>query len=170
MRIAKIEKNSIANGPGVRLVVWCQGCSIHCPGCHNQSTWDPFAGREITKSDVQEIISYLKNDYVRGITLSGGHPLEDYNIDYAICLLQYVRECCPDKDVWLYTGLRLNYSNFTDNSGIAECLSLCDVVVDGPYIESERCVTSPYFGSNNQRVIDVSKTYENKEITLWKEQ
>ena len=170
MRIAKIEKNSIANGPGVRLVVWCQGCSIHCPGCHNQSTWDPCGGEELTQHDKIEMLNYLSDKYVDGVTFSGGHPLEKYNIDGVVDLIKTIKSYYPDKTIWLYTGNILKYEDFIAQDSIGHCLIACDVVVDGPYVEAERNIGLPYCGSNNQRLIDVKETLKNKEITLWKEQ
>lgn len=170
MRIAKIERNSVANGPGVRLVVWCQGCSIHCPGCHNQSTWDPCGGQELTQHDKIEMLNYLSNTYVDGVTFSGGHPLEDYNIDGVVDLIRTIESYYPSKTIWLYTGRVLEYKDFKRKDILGSCLCMCDVIVDGPYIEEQRNIGLPYCGSSNQRVIDVKKTLKNKKITLWKEQ
>ena len=169
MKIAKIEKNSVANGPGVRLVVWCQGCSIHCPECHNQNTWDPDDGKYMTQRDIESIFEELKKPWVRGITFSGGHPLEDYNIQGVAEIARNVKEICLDKDIWLYTGLKLQYTDFRSETTLGECLRLCDVVVDGPYIQELRNIRLPYCGSSNQRVIDVAKTLQNNRITLYKE-
>lgn len=169
MKVAKIERNSVSNGPGVRVVVWCQGCSIQCPECHNKGTWDPEGGECITQFDVISIFEELEKPWVRGITFSGGHPLEDYNIEGVIELASNIKEKFPEKDIWLYTGLKLCFNDFSDNTSLATCLRLCDVVVDGPYINELRNISLPYCGSSNQRVIDVKRTLENKEITLYKE-
>lgn len=169
MKIAKIEKNSVANGPGVRIVIWCQGCSIHCPGCHNKGTWDAEGGEYLTHSDVLKIFEELEKPWVRGITFSGGHPLEDYNIEGVIELASNIKEKFSEKDIWLYTGLKLCLNDFNADTSLATCLRLCNVVVDGPYIQELRNISLPYCGSSNQRVIDVKKTLENKEITLYKE-
>lgn len=169
MKVAKIEKNSISNGPGVRVVVWCQGCSIRCSECHNKGTWDPEGGEYITHLDVITIFEELEKPWVRGITFSGGHPLEDYNLEGVIELASNIREKFPEKDIWLYTGLKLYYNDFQQDSSLFTCLKLCDVVVDGPYVHELRDIRLPYSGSSNQRVIDVKKTLKNKEITLYKE-
>ena len=171
MRIAKIERNSIANGPGVRTVIWCQGCSLHCPGCHNKETWDPDGGDTLKLYDKVKILDSLISPYVDGITFSGGHPLEEYNIQGVFELAEMVREkfhC--DKTIWLYTGFELTYSVITSNTVMGYLLRMCDVVVDGPYIEAKKDLRLPYCGSSNQRVIDVKQTLLNKEITLYKEQ
>ena len=167
MKYAKIEKNSIANGPGVRVVIWCQGCSIHCPGCHNKCTWDPNDGKYMTQLDIIDIFEELKKPWVRGITFSGGHPLEDYNIEGVIQLASNIKEKFPEKDIWLYTGLQLHLDDFTNDSLLSTCLKLCDVIVDGPYIQEQRNINLPYRGSNNQRLIDVNETVKNKKIILY---
>lgn len=169
MRIAKIERNSVANGPGVRLVIWCQGCSIHCPGCHNQSTWDPCGGQELTQHDKIEMLNYLSNRYVDGVTFSGGHPLEDYNIHGVVDLIRTIKSYYSSKTIWLYTGKVLEYKDFKKKDIFGSCLCMCDVIVDGPYIEAQRNIALPYCGSSNQRVIDVKRTLKNKRITLYEE-
>ena len=170
MRVAKIEKNSIANGPGVRLVVWCQGCSVRCKGCHNPQTWDMSGGRELNLKDLVDIKEYLANDYVDGVTFSGGNPLEPETVEILVTLLHGIRNRFPKKTIWLYTGFDLTYNSIMENNKTSECIRLCDVVVDGPYIESERDLRLPYCGSRNQRVIDIKQTLQNKKITLWEEQ
>lgn len=170
MRIARIEKDSLNNGPGVRLVVWCQGCSIRCDGCHNPETWDMFGGRELTNDDIEDIVEYLNKDYVAGITFSGGHPLEWYNLDYVSCVAHEIRKRCPGKTTWLYTGLELDYHKIMSDDRLLHCLSLCDVVVDGPYIKEQRSTTIAFRGSTNQRLIDMKRTLQEKKIILLEEQ
>jgi len=123
----------------------------------------------MTYGDIEEIIQYLNNDYVSGITFSGGHPLEHYNIDYVECLAQLVKRRCPGKTIWLYTGLELDYKKIINDSKLLSCLSFCDVVVDGPYVQSLRDTRLAFRGSSNQRLIDISETLKQKKIILWKE-
>ena len=163
MRVAKIEKNSVANGPGVRVVVWCQGCSVQCPGCHNKSTWDSNGGEVFTCSDGFEVIEMLKFPWVDGLTLSGGHPLEPYNIDMCTELCKGVKDSAPDKSIWLYTGW------FWEDIKHVPIFQFVDVVVDGPYIDTLRDISLPYCGSTNQRVIDVKASLGSNEIVLYKE-
>ena len=161
MRYAKIENNSISNGPGIRVVLWCQGCSLKCKGCHNPETWDPKDGQQFTSKDIDRIIKLLEPEWIDGITLSGGHPLEYYNINECTNLCKELKEKLPNKTIWLYTGLL--WENIKD----LPILQYIDVVVDGPYIESERNISLPYCGSNNQRVIDVHKSLLNNNIMLY---
>ena len=169
MKIAKIERNSIANGPGIRLVVWCQGCSIHCPGCHNQETWDPNGGEYLTEDKVNYILKELEKPWVRGVTFSGGHPLEDYNVKGVIELATSIKEKFPEKDIWLYTGKELTMNDFIKIDDMGICLRLCDVVVDGPFMLAQRDIRLPYRGSRNQRIILVKDTLKQNKIVIQKE-
>ena len=164
MRVAKIEYESINNGPGVRVVVWCQGCSIQCPGCQNKATWDPCGGEQFTSFDVTRIMKELENPYIQGITFSGGHPLEEYNLLDVICLMKGIRATFDNKDIWLYTGKELTYEDIISDTDLGYCLRLCDVVIDGPYIEELRDITLPYRGSSNQRLIDIKKSMSENKI------
>ena len=179
MNYLSITPCDIANGQGVRTVLWVSGCSLHCPGCHNPESHDRCAGKPFGDGAKKELFDALSKPYIKGLTLSGGHPLEDYNLEDLYLLLVDVKKNFPDKDIWLYTGLTLQYTDFSTLSrGIAPCdvihnyrysiLNLCDVVIDGPFIQEQRDITLQFRGSTNQRIIDVAKTIEQKEIVLWK--
>ena len=178
MNYLSITPCDIANGQGVRTVLWVSGCSLHCPGCHNPESHDKCAGKPFDENAKKELFDALSKPYMRGLTLSGGHPLEDYNLEDLYLLLVDVKQNFPDKDIWLYTGLTLQYTDFSTLSrGIAPCdiihnyryaiLNLCDVVIDGPFIQEQRDITLQFRGSTNQRIIDVAKSIEKKEIVLW---
>lgn len=175
MNYIKITKNDIANGPGVRVTLWVSGCSLHCKGCHNPQTWDFDAGQLFNETTKQELFEALSKPYIQGITLSGGHPLEDSNLLQVYGLIKEIKQQYPTKDIWLYTGYNLGIENFIIKlKGISpECnrhdiihtiLNLCDVVVDGPYIEEQKDISLPFCGSRNQRIIDVKKTLEHHKI------
>lgn len=163
MRIAKIENNSVANGPGIRVVLWCQGCSLKCKGCHNKDTWDENQGDTYTANDNDYIIQLLKYKHISGLTLSGGHPLEPYNINECTELCREVKDAVPDKTIWLYTGW------LWEDIKHIEIMNYIDVIVDGPYIEEERNISLPYCGSNNQRVINVKESLKSNKVILYKE-
>lgn len=178
MNYLEITPCDIANGQGIRTVLWISGCSLNCPGCHTPWTHDRCAGAPFDEGAKQQLFDALSKPYVRGLTLTGGHPLEDYNLEDLYNLLIDIKMNFPDKDIWLYTGLTLQYIDFsTLYRGIAptdmihnyrySILNLCDVVVDGPFIQEQRDITLAFRGSRNQRVIDVEKTIANGEITLW---
>ena len=170
MNYLGIDKASIANGLGVRVVLWVSGCTVSCPGCHTPWTHDFHRGRPFTEETKNIIFECLDHDWVKGITLSGGHPLEVQNMVDVYDLIVDIKEKFPDKDVWLYTGLSITYEQFTypDNTSlISSILRLCDVVVDGPFVLSQRDTTIAFRGSTNQRLIDVKRTLvSGKIITL----
>lgn len=171
----KIEKTSIANGSGVRVVLWCSGCKIHCKGCQNPQTWDFKSGKYFDRQAKEYVLQALNHSYIQGITFSGGHPLEKENLVAVWDLIKTIRETLPNKDIWLYTGYTLNVTHFLNTPYFTpydKLLNLivqnCDVIVDGAYIEKLRDISLPYCGSSNQRVIDVKKTIKQKEIVIWK--
>lgn len=179
------------NGDGLRVVLWLSGCSHHCYNCQNLQTWNPDSGIPFDESAKQEIFNELSKDYISGITFSGGDPLHENNLDEVLKLVQEIRISFPEKSIWLYTGytLQLNsdsiptddfwnepdeeYSYFitTYNESILnkfkrkQILSLCNVVVDGEYIDEQKDFTLKWRGSKNQRVIDVKQSLiQNKTI------
>ena len=172
MKYTKIEKNSIANGIGIRVVLWCQGCSLHCKGCHNPQTWDFTCGQRFNVDAIQTICEELQKPYVTGLTLSGGHPLEPQNIQECTALCMYLKLRFPDKTIWLYTGWTWESIWNSKHDIILDrvrqkVLSMCDVVVDGSYIDELKDITLKWCGSKNQRVIDVKKTLEENTIVLY---
>lgn len=172
MNYIQIDKSSISNGPGVRVVLWVSGCTLHCKGCQNQESWDFNAGKLFDKDAKQEIFDILNKPYVHGITISGGHPLEYENLPYVYDLIKDIKTNFPEKDIWLYTGYTLSINNFDttvdiclDNGLLKNyILAMCDVVVDGPYIEEQRDITLKFRGSYNQRLIDVQETLKQGKI------
>ena len=176
MNCMQIDKASISNGTGVRVVLWCAGCTQKCHGCFNPETWDFTAGKYFDQNSKEYLFEQLSKPYIKGITFSGGHPLEYQNLPDVYNLIKEIRTKFPDKDVWLYTGYTLSINDF-DTSVDVGCwdsgllsnfiLAMCDVVVDGPYIEEQRDLALAFRGSKNQRIIDVKKTLEQGEIVLW---
>lgn len=167
MNYIKIEKYSTSNGPGVRVVLWCAGCHIGCPGCQNPEAQKFDAGQHFDDSAYDELLAALNHPYIQGLTISGGHPLEPENIGKVRSIMRVVRMALPDKDIWLYTGYK--WEDIVEGESMAFTLGLCDVVVDGPYIESQRNIALPYRGSNNQRVIDAKKSLAAGHVVLYEE-
>jgi anaerobic ribonucleoside-triphosphate reductase activating protein len=142
------------------VVLWCQGCSLNCPGCQNKCTHAAAEGREFTKAEEDMIISELKRPQISRLTLSGGHPLEPYNIDACLALCKRVREEAPDAQIWCYTGWL--WEDVKD----LEIMQYIDVLVDGPYVESLRDITLPWRGSYNQRLIDVKASLQTDTVYM----
>lgn len=160
MNYHKIEKSSIANGTGVRCVLWVSGCRCQCKNCQNPQTWNFDSGKVFDVSAIQEICSQLEKPYIAGLTISGGHPLEPENIQVCTILCMYLKTRFPTKTIWLYTGW--SWEEIVH----MKILEYIDVVVDGKYIEEEKDITLQWRGSKNQRVIDVQKSLNNKMIVL----
>lgn len=164
MNYHEIEKCSISNGTGFRTVLYVSGCSLHCKGCFNQGTWDRDSGKPFDESAKQELIESLNHTYIAGLTLTGGHPLEPYNINDIIDLMKDIKYRFPDKTIWLYTGYRfqtITSPAITDVfdperdkylSKRKEVLEYADVIVDGPFIESKKDITLKFRGSSNQNI------------------
>ena len=171
MNYIKITKNDIANGPGVRCVLWVAGCSLNCKGCHNKDEQNFKAGQLFDDDAKQELFDALDKPYIRGITISGGHAIERSNTIPILNLIEEIKDKFPSKDIWLYTGLKLSIDDFNpwehDFVIPKEIFRRCDVIVDGPYIEEQRDITLAFRGSRNQRLIDVKETIkQGKIITL----
>ena len=164
MNYVKIEFNDIANGTGVGVVLWVQGCDMHCKGCHNPQTWDFNAGRNFAQQDKNTLMEELQKPYITRLTISGGHPLDQHNFEDVLSLVREVKEKFPTKDIWLYTGYLYEELYYRE---ISRILLYIDVIVDGPYIEEQRDITLAFRGSRNQRLIDVKETIkQGKIITL----
>lgn len=164
MNIAKIKPASIENGPGVRVTVFVSGCRRHCPGCHNPEAWDFGHGEKCTEETIAYIVQLLKPEYVDGLSILGGEPLEPENRDWVLAICDAVEGAYGyNKTIWLYTGY--TWENLTDVQRFVA--SGADVVVDGAYIADQADVTLAYRGSRNQRIIDTTKTMEKGEIVEW---
>lgn len=161
MYYGNIKEYDIADGPGVRVSLFVSGCRHHCKGCFNSETWDFSYGQPYTKETEDHIISQLKSEYIQGLTLLGGEPFEPANQTELVKLLKRVREECPGKDIWCYTGFI--YDEDFVPGGRAYCevteemLSYLDVLVDGPFIEEQKDITLLFRGSKNQRIIHMKE-------------
>lgn len=161
MNYLQIDKASISNGPGVRVVLWVAGCSLHCKGCQNPESWDVNAGKLFDEDAKKQLFEALSKPYIKGITFSGGHPFEKENRAEIYSLCKEIKDTYPTKDIWLYTGYTYE---FILNRTILDIIALCDVIVDGPYIEEQRDITLKFRGSINQRLIDVKETIKQGKI------
>ena len=172
MNVAEIKKCDIANGPGVRVSLFVSGCTHHCPGCFNKVAWDFDYGTPFTEAVQQEILTALAPDYVRGLTLLGGEPLEPINQQALLPFLEKIRECLPNKDIWCYSGYTFEQIYADISAGIPETgklLSLIDVLVDGRFIESKKDITLRFRGSSNQRIIDLPSSLVRGVVIFWQE-
>ena len=169
MHYSNIKYCDIADGEGVRTTLFVSGCRRHCKNCFNPETWSFLAGEEFTKSVEDSIIESMEPFYVDGLTVLGGEPFEPENQAVLVDFLERVKERYPDKTIWAFTGDQyediVSGSKHTDYSD--RMLACIDVLVDGEFIEELHDITLRFCGSSNQRVIDLNKTREKGEVTLW---
>lgn len=161
LRIAGTQRDSIVDGPGIRYVIFTQGCPHHCEGCHNPGTHD-FAGGE--EADTEAILKQIfENRLISGVTFSGGEPF--CQAEALVPLAETVKG--RGKHLMIYTGYLLEELQKMPNSGVKRLLELADILVDGPFVLAQRNLTLPYRGSENQRVIDMVKTRAMGEVVLY---
>jgi len=154
IRVCGIEPESIVDGPGFRYVLFVQGCSHHCKGCHNPESWATDAGDVMT---VDEVFAEIKaNPNLSGVTLSGGEPFEQ--VPAMVELAKLVK--AEGLHLMSYSGYTLEELQDRHDAATNELLDMLDMLVDGEYIEEQRNLTLIYRGSENQRVIDMNKTRE----------
>lgn len=173
MNYADIKRIDVANGPGVRVSLFVSGCTHHCKECFNPETWDFGYGKLFDEKAEDEIIQYLKPDYIKGLTLLGGDPMEKVNQEALIPLLEKVKKEYPDKSIWCYTGY--DFENDIKENMLENCevtkkfMSYIDVLVDGEFKLELKDLNLVFRGSSNQRIIMVKESLESGNIILWKE-
>lgn len=158
-RYNKIRKMDISNGPGVRVSVFMQGCTFNCKNCFNPETHDFNGGKEFTDDTINEILNLSNNSYIAGLSILGGEPLHNRNIDASTKLAKAFKEKYPDKSVWIWTGF-----NFEDYVMDKEITKYADFIVDGQFEEDNKNPKLLYSGSSNQRVINVKKTMKKGKV------
>jgi anaerobic ribonucleoside-triphosphate reductase activating protein len=155
---ASIRTCDIANGEGVRVSLFVSGCTHHCKGCFNEAAWDFAYGEPFTKKTENEILAALEPDFIDGLTILGGEPMEPENQRALMPLLRRFREKFGDaKTLWIYTGCVLETDLKAESRWRTEVtdemLSLTDVLVDGPFLEAKKDISLQFRGSSNQRII-----------------
>jgi anaerobic ribonucleoside-triphosphate reductase activating protein len=163
MRLAGITPESLVDGPGLRYVIFTQGCLHCCPRCHNQESWDINGGKEYS---VKQIIRLLKQQKKtkRGITFSGGEPFLQATELAELAIAAHKMGL----DLVTYTGFTYEELLEDNNDGVKALVSASDILIDGKYIHRLRSVKLQFRGSSNQRIIDMAKTREKGQIVLWK--
>lgn len=156
MKLAGIIRESIVDGPGIRFVIFSQGCPHNCMGCHNPDTHNFDTG---FKAENQKILAEIdKNPLLKGVTFSGGEPFCQAK-EFAD-LARSIKS--RGLDVVTYTGYTFEYikNSFTINKDWAELLELTDILIDGPFVEDKKDLTLKFRGSQNQRILDIQKSLE----------
>lgn len=153
MNYSKIDSCSITDGPGIRVSLFVSGCRIGCKGCFNKVAQDFKFGEEFTDETMANILSHLNNDYVSGLTVLGGEPMDVKNVDEVSNIVSIVKKMFPDKNIWLYSGYLLE--QLLDRKCILTeyVLKNIDVLVDGPFVEYLKDPSLRFRGSSNQRIL-----------------
>lgn len=163
IRLYGLVTDSIVDGPGFRTSIFTQGCPHHCPGCHNPGSHDFEAGTVYTLDDVEK--KFSGNPLLDGVTLTGGEPF----CQAAACAELARRAHTRGLNVWTYTGY--TYEKLTEiaasDPDVAALLAVTDVLVDGPFLLSERSLELDFRGSRNQRLIDLNQTRATGAVTLY---
>jgi len=170
MYYGNIKKLDIANGDGVRVSLFVSGCRNRCKGCFQPETWNFEYGQPFTPETEETLLQALKPSYVDGITLLGGEPFEPENQKVLVSFLRRVKEAYPDKNVWCYSGYTLDQicgEGHPHCEVSKEMLSMIDVLVDGRFVEELKDISLKFRGSRNQRILDLKKTLQTGEISLY---
>jgi anaerobic ribonucleoside-triphosphate reductase activating protein len=170
MNYGAIKYCDIANGIGIRTVLFVSGCTHHCKGCFQPETWDFSYGQPYTSETEQAILASLAPSYIHGLTLLGGEPMEPDNQRALLPLLRRLKADYPTKTVWCYSGY--TYEELTGVSRARcevtdEMLGYIDVLVDGEFVLEKRNISLRFRGSDNQRLIDLPRTREQGTVVLW---
>ena len=170
MNYGTIKFCDIANGIGIRTVLFVSGCTHHCKGCFQPETWDFDYGQPYTKETEQRILDSLAPSYIHGLTLLGGEPMEPDNQRALLSLLRRLKAEYPTKTVWCYSGY--TYEELIGESRArcevtSEMLLLIDVLVDGEFVLGQKNISLRFRGSENQRIIDLPKTRDQGTVVLW---
>ena len=171
MNYATIKFNDIANGVGVRVSLFVSGCTHHCKGCFNAEAWDFQYGEPFTPAVEDTILDALAPDYVAGLSLLGGEPMEPAHQRALLPFLRRVKERYPQKTIWCYTGYLLDIELLAPDGRAhtavtEELIGLLDVVVDGRFEEDKKDIRLRFRGSSNQRIIDIPATRKTGNIIL----
>ena len=164
MKYNLIRKMDIANGPGVRVSVFMQGCPFHCKNCFNPETWDFNVGKEFTDEVIDHILDLCDKEHIAGLAILGGEPMHPVNIEGTTKLAKKFKDRFPKKSLWAWTGF-LYDRDLKDK----EIMNYLDVLVDGQFVEELHNPKLKWCGSSNQRVIDIKKTRKTNEIVLFED-
>lgn len=178
MNYHNITYPDMNNGDGLRVVLWLSGCSHRCKGCQNPQTWDVNSGIPFDEFAREELFRELGKDYISGLTLTGGDPLFENNLDDVLDLINKIRLLLPQKTIWLYTGykfeeimfpLLINTIPSPKEEKRINILKTCDILIDGKYVDYLRDITLKWRGSSNQRLINIKESIRQNKIILWED-
>ena len=163
MNYGKIKPCDVANGEGVRVSLFVSGCPHHCKGCFNQELWDHDAGERFDCDTIFDIVTLCSKDYIAGLSLLGGEPLDPNNIHQVEVLCSTFKRRFPNKTIWCYTGYRWEAVKHL------EIMKYIDILVDGQFVEGLKDPRLKFRGSSNQRIIMVKPSIESGKIYVRKD-
>lgn len=184
MRYSSMRNLDISNGEGVGVSLFVQGCPFHCFGCFNSETWDFNGGKEWTEETKNKFMKLIDRPYIKRVSFLGGECLAEQNLDGILSLIKEIRIPFPEKTIWLYTGFEwddilcsfaglqadhivLSEKDIEVWEKRREIISLCNILVDGEYIDEQKDLTLKFRGSKNQHVIDVQQSLAQNKIVLY---
>ena len=172
MNYGQIFRSDVANGVGCRTSLFVSGCTHRCRGCFQPETWDFGYGEPYTRQVEDLIVDSIRPEYINGLTVLGGEPMEPANQEALMPLIRRVR-ALGGKTVWIYSGY--TWEELTDPNNMRcrsnvtdELLRSIDILVDGEFHMEEKDISLRFRGSANQRIIDVPATIERGEVVLSK--
>lgn len=163
MKYHNITHEDMANGEGLRVVLWLSGCEHLCKGCHNPITWNKDDGIDFGEEAKEEIFESLRKEEIAGITFSGGDPLASYNRREVALFMEEIRNKFKGKTIWCYTGYC--WEQVKD----IKAMEYIDVLIDGKFNIDRKSPDKRWVGSDNQSLVDVKKSRKKNMKTLYKE-
>lgn len=183
MNYAQIRSMDISNGEGIGVSLFVQGCDFHCKNCFNSETWEFSKGQEWNDKTKNQFLKLIETPFIQRVSILGGEPLHPKNVQNVLKIVDEIRVSYPTKNIWLYTGYTWEEIWIKDNIKTGDKIQdmrgkaiknlrrqvvrMCDVLVDGRYVDELRDVSLHWRGSSNQRVINVQETLKQNQIVLW---
>ena len=183
MNYAQIRSMDISNGEGIGVSIFVQGCDFHCKNCFNSETWEFSKGQEWNDKTKNQFLKLIETPFIQRVSILGGEPLHPKNVQNVLKIVDEIRVSYPTKNIWLYTGYTWEEIWIKDNIKTGDKIKdmrgkaiknlrrqvvrMCDVLVDGRYVDELRDVSLHWRGSSNQRVINVQETLKQNQIVLW---
>ena len=168
MNYADIKEVDIQDGDGVRVSIYVSGCHFHCRECHNKEAWDFNYGKEFGEAEIEKIINLMDNDYISGLSILGGEPLEIVNQKGLVSLVNRVKEKFPNKNIWCYTGYDFEKDILNDMykkyDFTKQLVDKIDIMVDGQFEIDKKITDLKFRGSYNQRKIDVKESVKTNSL------
>ena len=183
MNYAQIRSMDISNGEGIGVSLFVQGCDFHCKNCFNSETWEFSKGQEWNDKTKNQFLKLIETPFIQRVSILGGEPLHPQNVQNVLKIVDEIRVSYPTKNIWLYTGYTWEEIWIKDNIKTGDkvkdmreksiknlrrqVVRMCDVLIDGRYVDELRDVSLHWRGSSNQRVINVQETLKQNQIVLW---